>query len=122
MLPRNYFVQRLPSLVKLKVQSRSPTATAQATERPAYLTSAPALAIASFPGRGRGVVALRAFAQGELVELFVARPDQVDLAAIPLNQVSPATLRIAAGGGEQNFRIAIDRTELENVLRMMRHE
>ncbi len=32
------------------------------------MTSAPALAVASFPGRGRGVVALRAFAQGELVE------------------------------------------------------
>ncbi len=50
--------------MKTIVQSRSSTA----TERPAYPTSAPSLAVTSFPGRGRGVVALRAFAQGELVE------------------------------------------------------
>ncbi len=64
MLPRERFARRKPPLVKTTVQPRSPTA----TERPAHLTSAPALAVASFPGRGRGVVALRAFARDELVE------------------------------------------------------
>ncbi len=62
--PARFIRQTTAVQMKTTVQPRALIA----TERSEYLTCAPALAIASFPGRGRGVVALRAFAQGELVE------------------------------------------------------
>ena len=71
----------------------------------------------------RGALSYQVNSAGEQgVELFVARPDRLDLAAVPLSQISPATLKVAEGGGEQSFRIAVDRIELENALRKLRHE
>lgn len=71
----------------------------------------------------RGALTYQVDCAGEqLVELFLERRDQLGLAAVPLSQVSPATLKIAEGAGEQNFRIAIDKTELENALRTLRRE
>ncbi len=71
----------------------------------------------------RGALTYQVNSAGEQrVELFVARPEQLDLAAVPLSQVSPATLKIAEGGSEQSFRIAVDRTELESALRTLRKE